>query len=131
MTDYIPPCARPENDPNDWFIEKDGKQYHDEPVLTADEVRALWDECLTTGEDGMTALKRATDARIAENLVKRRHAKDRCFTECQIRLECLQRGLTADFVIQPHGIWGGYDQSELRSIQRHGRSRRKAVRSEE
>jgi hypothetical protein len=129
----ITPCQDPENDPNDWFIEKDGRQYYDEPVLGAQEVRDLWDECLTTGEDGMVALQRANAERLRENVVKRRHAKDKCFTECPMRGACLEQGLSEDFVVAQYGIWGGYYPEELRAIQRQGRARRRArtVRTEE
>jgi hypothetical protein len=131
VTDYVPPCRRPENDPDDWFIEKDGRQYHDEPVLAVAEVRSLWDLCLETGEDGMVALQRANDERLRENQRKRRHAKDRCFTECMMRGACLEQGLSEDFVIAQYGIWGGYYPEELRAIQREGRRRRKAVGAQE
>lgn len=125
------PCSDPANDPNDWFIERDGRQYHDEPVLSADEVRALWDECLETGEDGMVALVRANNERLKDNQRRRRKAKDLCHNECPLRTECLQLGLSSDFAVQSHGIWGGYYPEELRAIQREGRSRRRGMRSSE
>jgi len=128
VTDYTPPCAQPENDPQDWFIEKDGRQYEDEPIFTADEVRAIWDAEYARGDDADPegALQRATEERLAENIRKRRHAKDKCFTECAMRTLCLQRGMDEHFTIQRYGIWGGYYPEELRAIQRRGRANRKA-----
>lgn len=63
MSNHIVPCERPENDPEDWFIERDGKQYPDDEMPVPN------------------ALKR------------RRHAKDACHTECYFRLQCLDLAL--------------------------------------
>lgn len=126
------PCQDPANDPNDWFIERDGRQYHDEPVLTADEVRAIWDaETELADEEGREpdlagVLEKATAARLKENLRKRRDAKAKCY-ECPLRTQCLQLGLSSDFVVAQYGTWGGYYTEELRAIQREGRRRRRVV----
>lgn len=128
MTFVVPPCGSTENDPNDWYLEKDGRQYVDEPVLAADEVRALWDQCVVDGTDPMTALQQATEDRLAENQKRRRDAKAKCFHECPMRTMCLEKGFGDGSRIETYGIWGGYDGSELRSMQRELRKRRKRVR---
>lgn len=118
--DYVQPCARPENDPDDWFIEKDGRQYVDEPVLTDQEIVDLEEgfEPASVSEAASARLsdahQEAIDAKLAENLVKRRHAKDKCFTECYSRTKCL--GLALGPNAPSHGTFGGYYPEELRQI---------------
>lgn len=113
MSDYVPPCARPENDPNDWFIERDGKQYPDEDLLTEEERATLSEE---------EAAEREEEVR-RDRLRARRHARDACHTECYMRLECLDRAIKER---PQYGIWGGYFPEQLREIyreydRRHGR----------
>lgn len=112
MTDYAPPCQT--GDPNDWFIERDGRQYSDEPVLAVHEVEHLLE--LVKPEDRLEALEEATDERIRENIVKRRHAKDSCFRDCYMRTQCLGLALESDQLT--YGIWGGYYPEEIRAIRR-------------
>lgn len=83
---YQKPCASQENDPDDWFIGKDGRQYPDEELEPEAEKAAL---------------------------VRRRHAKDACFVDCLVRTRCLQLALDRP---EPHGTWGGYYEEELRVI---------------
>lgn len=124
------PCQDPENDPNDWFIERDGRQYSDEAIFTAAELpgvlaaAALDPENIELDTDELLEL--VTEQRLRENIRKRRHAKDLCHLECPIRTQCLQLGLSQDFVAEQYGIWGGYYTEELRAIQREGRARRRA-----
>lgn len=87
MSDYVTPCSSPENNPDDWFIERDGRQYPDES-LDLDEQR--------------------------EALVRRRHARDKCHVDCYLRVQCLTIALSKP---EPtHGTWGGYYPEELRQI---------------
>lgn len=80
------PC---ESSPDDWFIEKDGRQYADDSI---------------TEEEQKAALRR------------RRHAKDACFTECYFRTQCLSLAIVDN--PPTHGIYGGYYPEELREIRR-------------
>jgi hypothetical protein len=103
VSDYITPCADPANDPDDWFIERDGRQYPDES-LDLDEQKAA--------------------------LVRRRHARDKCHVECYFRTQCLTIALTKPE--PPHGTWGGYYPEELRQVRslRDERARRAPVTEE-
>lgn len=112
---YTQPCADPSNNPNDWFISKDGKQYSDEDLTTEEEVRLMLKDAeevgLTVTWDAAWDQLEALGKRDA--LTRRRHAKDKCFTECYFRLQCLDRALRD----QPaHGTWGGYDEDELQVL---------------
>ena len=82
---YETPCRR--GNPDDWFIEVDGKQYPDDPELLDDELR--------------------------ESLTRRRHAREACLNDCYFRMTCLNAAVTER---KTHGIWGGYYQNELRQI---------------
>ena len=87
------PCASPENDPDWWFIEKDGgaaEAKRDGVTMTPDEISA--------------ALRR------------RRQAKDKCFLDCPTssRLRCLDFGLSENN--QTYGIYGSYYPEERRKI---------------
>lgn len=93
---YVPPCARPENDPDDWFIERDGRQYPDDQMTLRDQKAAQ---------------------------TRRRHARDKCHVECYARLSCLavalgDAGPTPGKLDIEHGIRGGYYPEELRQIER-------------
>lgn len=112
---FTTPCARPENDPNDWFIEKDGRQYVDEPVFTKDEIEVIVDAAIDADQDVAVALQTATDQRLTENLLLRRHAKDKCHVDCYLRTTCLSIAL-ANPSPATHGTWGGYYSEELRQI---------------
>jgi hypothetical protein len=126
---YVPPCGMPENDPNDWFIEKDGRQYSDESIFTVDEVASIWDLAYAEDLNPDEVLDEATQKRLKANLVKRRHAKDKCHRECKIRTQCLSQGMDTPWGVRAYGIWGGYYPEELRVIDRERRAhvRRRAV----
>lgn len=114
------PCADPANDPNDWFISRDGKQYSDDDFLTDDdriEILERANEFGLEGEERIAFIESAQDDLEAEAkkdaLRRRRWAKDKCFVECYFRLHCLDRALRE----QPsHGTWGGYDEDELKVL---------------
>lgn len=120
---YIQPCADPANDPNDWFISRDGKQYTDDELVTRHDVllgavntlgyvagdeidQDAWDEL---------ADKLETEAK-REALKRRRQAKDKCF-ECYLRTNCLDMALSTESPAT-YGIWGGYFEEELRELRR-------------
>jgi hypothetical protein len=120
------PCSDPSNDPNDWFIEKDGKQYRDDSVLPEEQVKAILISAhghdLSEAE-ALALVDAAEDEKIRLNLIRRRKARDACY-DCPIRLECLGQRLEAKIEF---GIWGGYYPEELRKIEdeRAARSRRR------
>lgn len=109
---FTTPCARPENDPSDWFIERDGKQYPDDELVTEAEYRAFVVSAEILGEEPPSRQAAEADV-LAERLVRRRHAKDKCFVECIFRMHCLSKGEDED-----HGTWGGYYSEERRQIAR-------------
>lgn len=123
------PCADPVNDPDDWFIEKYGTQYSWEPLVTDD----IWEAVLHAAEQDEieppareVAEQRARDAA----LVRRRHARDMCFTQCESRLECLGLAIDDPRGHDLAGIRGGYYQEQLKKLvtEREKRaSRRRAV----
>ena len=78
------PCT---TSPDDWFIEKDGRQYPDDPKEPE-------------------AIKAA--------LRRRRHAKDACYFDCPARLLCLELGMQPDNLAW--GTMGGYYPEERRAI---------------
>lgn len=112
------PCSRPENDPDDWFIGRDGKQYPDDEILPeglADQLRAEVMANATSYTDPVKAADAAVDAaedrEVRRQLAKRRHARDKCHLECILRLQCLGQGLEVS-----HGTFGGYYEEERRQI---------------
>ena len=124
------PCADPSNDPNDWFIGRDGKQYGDEEFLTANEIhRIALSVLVIQGETEERHAERVDRAiTIARNdrktraLQKRRHAKEAC-SRCDFREGCLLLALK-DPTPATHGTWGGLYEEELVEVRRR-RTRRK------
>jgi hypothetical protein len=120
---HITPCADPANDPEDWFIERDGRQYPDDDhvfntgSLLAD-ARANGDE-----RDEDEILDEADADAVKAALVRRRHAKDRCHVECNFRTQCLEIALSEP-TPATHGTWGGYYQEELKTIRSERDARR-------
>lgn len=114
------PCSDPKNDPDDWFIGRDGKQYPGDDFLTPEEVTAISHTVLR--KDGETDLEHVqrVDAAISaaerdrkrKALQRRRHAREDCFG-CYFRTNCLERALDEGL---PHGTWGGYFEEQLREI---------------
>lgn len=127
---YQTPCSSPENDSNDWFISRDGKQYPDDDFLTDAEVAGLTKSVLRidgeTAEDHRdrvdAALAVASAERRRSALISRRQAKDKCHTDCYFRTQCLDRALVEH---QDHGTWGGYFEEELREIRKEISRRKK------
>jgi len=127
---YQTPCSSPDNDPNHWFISRDGKQYPDDDFLTEEEVRGIVKSVLPiegeSDEDHLlradAALSVATAERRRRALSLRRKAKDKCHTDCYFRTACLDRALSEH---QDHGTWGGYFEEELREIRKEIARRKK------
>lgn len=122
------PCSDPSNDPNDWFIEKDGKQYRDDDPLTVDEFLAAMAPLFTNhAKPDRDAIEAVINEAVAEKirlaLIRRRKARDACY-ECPIRAACLGQRLEARIEF---GTWGGYYPEELRKIEeeRDARLRRR------
>lgn len=62
-----------------------------------------WQEmgtCWNSGDDKWFTPERDQMLEVAQS----------CFSDCAVRLNCLQRGIGEDYrgIIQPGGIWGGY-----------------------
>jgi hypothetical protein len=119
------PCADPANDPEDWFLEKNGKQYDDDVLVTEElldaylvDLRAAYD---ATGLEGWPLPERDVARvdleahKLKEALRRRRHAKDKCHVECYFRLQCLSRALDGEGGIE-YGTQGGYYPEELKKI---------------
>jgi hypothetical protein len=131
---YVQPCADPENDPEDWFISRDGKQYPDDPMpgYSGETVSAAWDVAIEElGRDITDAEMKRIDDRVYDDsqrsqLRKRRHAKEACH-ECYFRMGCLDQALKPD-TPATHGTWGGYYEEELREIRREIDRRKRARR---
>ena len=127
---YQTPCNSPENNSDDWFISRDGKQYPDDDFLTEDEVRGITKSVLAvdgeTAEEHRdrvdTALAVASGERKRRSLISRRQARDKCHTDCYFRTQCLGRALDEH---QDHGTWGGYFEEELREVRKEIARRKK------
>ena len=123
------PCADRKNDPNDWFIRPDGKQYTDDEFLTEDERRGVSRSVLPIGgetaEDHEARVKRAINAAIGNRrraaLARRRAAQSLCRT-CPIMIECMTRALDDN---ETHGTWGGLLEEELAETRREQARRRR------
>lgn len=119
---YVQPCAKPENNPDDWYIKADGRQYSDDVLVTDEEIEAFVEACHGVGAtmDPIAARERLeADARRAA-LIRRRKAKDLCHTDCVFRLHCLDLALKNN---ETHGTWGGYTEEELAKIRAAKRER--------
>ncbi len=117
---FVTPCARPENDPNAWFIERDGRQYPDETLVTEEELtQALEIRTQDEGESRMgfaiRVMEDLVDTKLRLRLISRRHAKDACFTQCIFRMHCLNVATVNE---EQHGTWGGYYPEERRQIEK-------------
>lgn len=127
---YETPCARSEN-PDDWFIGRDGKQYPDDDLLDDDirlEILEDANRQELTGDARISFIEKAQDRAEAdakrEGLGRRRRAKEACH-ECYLRTHCLDVAIRDDML---HGTWGGYYEEELREIRREMSRRRRARR---
>ena len=117
---YTTPCRQPDADPDDWFIEPNGKQYRDDDENITE---SMIEAAMREGESHDAALKRLQAEWLKVQLRKRRNARDMCFTDCQVRLWCLGQSMTPDLtdVTVEHGIFGGYDADERRTLARERR----------
>lgn len=128
-----PQCARPDVDPQDWFIRSDGKQYTDDGLLTAGErtgvARSVIPIAGETFEEHEARVKSAVSAAVNNRkraaLIRRRKAKDLC-RECPIMVECLSAALDRREI---HGTWGGLYEEELAEVRKEQarRERRRAT----
>ena len=123
---WVPPCRRPGADPDDWFIESNGKQYPEDELLTESDVQGIVEAVAAsnpdaTEEDYDRAIRRAERDALTAALGRRRRAKDACWNDCipRIRLGvCLEVGMEPTNI--NHGIFGGYDPKERRAIEAGG-----------
>lgn len=132
MTDQKP-CSSPDNDPEDWFISRDGKQYPDDEFLTDAERQGIARSVLQIMGESAEGHQRRVDRAIthveAERrrraLQRRRQAREKCYSQCKVRTDCLEKALKGDHV---HGTWGGYLEEELRELRKEI-ARRKCTRA--
>lgn len=114
------PCSA---NPDQWYTERDGRRYDDEPLLTEQQIREITESVGSMYPDyGISdvmieveaAVDEATEAATKQRLVERRQARDACFT-CPVRLPCLDVALARR---EQYGIWGGYFPEQRRAIER-------------
>lgn len=114
------PCKGP--NPDDWFIERDGYQYPDDPPFATFEEAELLAEQSGT-DDVAGVFEELRTSRLKAALQRRRHAREMCHLECPVRLWCLGQALDSD-PAPTHGTWGGYYSEELTQIRRLREERR-------
>lgn len=120
------PCSVSDS-PDDWFINREGKQYPDETFLTEDEVRRISLTVLAisgeTPERHEQRVNRAVNGvrneRRRKALGSRRRAKEACLG-CEIRTACLDQAITDG---HDHGTWGGLFEEERRELARRRKNR--------
>lgn len=119
------PCSE---NPDQWYTERDGRRYDDEPLLSEQEIQAIMadldGESISIVEE---AVDEATAEVVRQRLIERRQARDACFT-CPVRLQCLDYALARR---EQYGIWGGYFPEQRRAIERELDRRATAAESEE
>jgi hypothetical protein len=108
------PC---ESDPDQWYIDRDGRRYDDEVLVTLDELRATVGEMpdLDSAQEALDAL---VEGKVKARLVDRRHARDLCFTSCPVRTICLDKAIGDPDNREQYGIWGGYFPEQRRALER-------------
>lgn len=128
------PCSDPTNDPDDWFISSHGKQYRDDELVTWDEAEVEHQRRIAADGDHDESLFGLRDTyeemaaeRLKANLVRRRHAKDKCFTQCEFRASCLALSMGDGPTPDPieHGTFGGYYEEERFQLLRLRNERRR------
>lgn len=120
MTDRPAPCADPANDPQDWFISANGKQYSFDRFLTDVEdsgIRrsVLWKQGESEADHAervSAAIAAAEAPRKAAALRRRQAAKSKCY-DCPILLKCGRRAVDQG---EMHGTWGGMFEEELAQV---------------
>lgn len=120
------PC-RESDTPDDWFIDRTGKQYPSDPLITHDQAIAYLDEAYPDWHDmPVEEVDRIIDRLEAdvktEALARRRNARAACHTDCLFRTRCLDMALREG---HRHGTWGGYYEEEIREIRREIERRKK------
>lgn len=111
------PCRDPENNPDDWFIGRDGKQYPDDELVTEEDLAAHLAEVDPHGTRSTEEVARIferlkSDAR-RDALQRRRHAREACHEDCYFRTNCLDLAMRN---VMEHGTWGGYFEEDLRGL---------------
>lgn len=125
------PCADPTNDPQDWFIRSDGKQYSFEDLLTEDEIKLIGlsvlpraGETFAEHEDRRRlACNAARNNRRRSMLARRRRAVGLCWSDCPApkREECFVGALER---VERHGTWGGRTEEQWAQIHATNASRK-------
>lgn len=129
----LSPCADPANDPQDWFIRPDGKQYADDQFLTPAERDGVARSVLAIGgetfEEHEARVGRAIRAAISNRQraaqARRRRAKEAC-RSCPIMNQCMTQALDNREV---HGTWGGLYEEELAEVRKIQDRRRRRLSS--
>lgn len=118
------PC---ESSPDDWFIERDGKQYRDDILVDFNDVDLVELDLQGPGA-AQEFIDRAEAEARKQALIRRRKAREACHNDCPVRLQCLDAGLAKyDDDGELHGIWGGYFAEDVIRIGL-ARQRRRAAR---
>lgn len=117
------PCADPANDPQDWFIRSDGKQYSFEDLLTDDEIKLIGlsvlpraGETFAEHEDRRRlACNAARNNRRRSMLARRRRAVSLCWSDCPLveRERCFAGAIER---VERHGTWGGHTEEQWTKI---------------
>lgn len=111
MTDRTPCSANPDQ----WYTERDGRRYDDEPLVSDEQIRAI---AVQFPPHDIAGVEEAVDVAVAEatkqRLIERRQAREGCFA-CPARLACLDLALKRR---EQYGIWGGYFPEQRRAIER-------------
>lgn len=118
---YQTPCQT-SDDPDAWFIGRDGKQYPDDDLIGENELDGLKRSILPIEDETEEQHRDRVDSAIAtlegerrrQALIRRRRARDACY-ECYFRLQCLDLALDNN---EGHGTWGGYTEEQLRQIRK-------------
>jgi hypothetical protein len=126
------PC---EENPDQWFIDRDGRKYDDEVLLpTEQELRDELAKAQVFFEhqggdpvDPEAILARMVDDIVKLRLVERRHARDLCHTACPVRTRCLDKAIGDPDHREQYGIWGGYFPEQRRAIERAQDARRERI----
>lgn len=130
MAPNTTPCARPDADKNDWFIDRHGQQYSDEPWLSdaeKEKLEAAMAEAGLSRLQQISGIARIEAERKRDALGRRRRAREACY-QCPLREECLNGALARR---ETKGTWGGLYEEEvhkaLREITRRKRNKTHAT----
>jgi hypothetical protein len=128
VTTQHTPC---EADPDKWYIDRDGRKFDDEVLVTEADIRDLGglpEGAPVEDIDAEAVIDGLVADRVKARLVERRHARDACFAECLVRTQCLQLALDNQ---EQYGIWGGYFPEQRRQLEREIEARKDRRRARE